>query len=297
MASRNCPASTVSLLIALAIVSSASPAVHRHAMPEPATAPAAATQPTLNFELERGHLIVVRGTIGGAAVKLLLDTGTYRTVIDSRIAGDWPGTPDRMDVFGQIVPTRRVNLPSLQLGPLHVAGLQVLAADMWGLRERLGTQADGIVGLDVLRGRCLIVDYATKRLSFACASAWTASVAGVADSPYVVAVATIDAREYRLLVDSGSDAIAIFERLAGPHLARGHEGEVRADTLVGTVRLRRFVAASVRLGAISLGSQPVLVIPGGDAESHPGFDGVLGLRHVAPRVQLDLERMAISWNR
>lgn len=290
-----CPASTVSLLIAVAVVQPASRAVHGDAGQEPAAAIAVVTRPTLKFELERGHLIVVRGRIGNSSVKLLLDTGTYRTLIESRIARDWPGTPDQMDVFGQIVPARRVKLPPLRLGPLHLAGLQVLAADLSGFRERMGTQAAGIVGLDVLRGRCLIVDYEAKRLSFTCGSGWTASAACAADSPYVVTAATIDGREYRLLVDSGSDAIAIFEGLAGPHLERGQEGEVRADTLLGTVRLRRFVAGSVRLGERSLGSQAVLVIPGGD-ERDPGFDGVLGLRRVAARVQLDLERMAISWN-
>jgi predicted aspartyl protease len=251
----------------------------------------------VRFESPRGHLIGVRAAVGARSRVLLLDTGTYRTVIDRRVIQELGlrGTADRLEVFGVEVPAERVVLPALRVGPLQVTELPVLAADLSSVTQRLGWHLDGILGLDVLRGHCLIVDYTARTLGFDCSGSWTASLRCDPASPYVVASATVDGRDHRLLVDSGSDAIALFERVAAPHLEGRPLSEVEAETLVETVRLRRFVAGTVRLGATILDRQPIEVVPSGDDD--PGYDGVLGVRRLSSRVQLDLKGMVISWDR
>ena len=172
---------------------------------------------TLRFEAQRGLLIAVRGTIGGMdELPMLVDTGTSRTVVDRRITRQLGllGTPDRLNVFGQAVPAERVILPRLHVGPVHAAELSVLAADLVPVGQRLGTRIDAIVGLDVLRGHCFQIDYLSRRLVFACRDAWPWHVVCDRRSPYLVASVIIDGRDYQLLVDTGSDALAVFERVA-----------------------------------------------------------------------------------
>ena len=254
----------------------------------------AATQ-TLPFETVRGSLIAVRGTIGSIdGLRLLVDTGTSRTVVDRRISGKLGllGTPDRINVFGQIAPAERVTLPRLDLGPMHAADLSVLAADLASVGQRLGTRLDAIVGLDVLRGHCFQIDYLSRRLVLDCRDGWRWYVGCDPRSPYLVASVIIDGREYRLFVDTGSDALAVFER-AAPERSGGGEAIVPADSLLTSLFLRRFIADSITVGSRKLRREDVFVVPGGSADL--GYDGVLGVRRLASRVQLDLTRMVVSW--
>ena len=86
----------------------------------------------LPLETPRGALIAVRGAIGKLErLRLLLDTGAYRSVVDDRIALELKlrGTADKMFVFGQALPAERIALPDLRLGPILKTDLSVLAAD------------------------------------------------------------------------------------------------------------------------------------------------------------------------
>ncbi|HSC25710.1 MAG TPA: aspartyl protease family protein [Vicinamibacterales bacterium] len=246
------------------------------------------------FESPRGTLIAVRGAIGRLdGLRLLVDTGTSRTVVDRRIVRELGlrGTPDHFLVFGQRVPAERVALPELRLGPIHAPGLQVLAADLSAAGQRLGWPLDAIVGLDVLREHCFIVDYQSRTLAFTCTADWPWKVACDRRSPYLIAPVVIDGRELRLFVDTGSDALAIYERAAAEGAAPGEEG-VPADNLVTTVYLRHFTADSVIVGGLHLRRELVFVAPGRSEDL--GYDGVLGVPWLASRVQIDLSRVQID---
>ena len=250
----------------------------------------------LPLETPRGALIAVRGAIGKLErLRLLLDTGAYRSVLDDRIALELKlrGTADKMFVFGQALPAERIALPDLRLGPILKTDLPVLAADLSGLARRLGWQPDAIVGLDVLRGHCLIVDHRARQLIFECTSGWATNVACDPHSPYLVVSASIDDVDHRLQLDTGSDAIALHGRAAAKHADAEEQNEVTAETLAGTVRLRRFTARRLRIGSTLLQKHPVVVIPSGEQDL--GIDGILGIGSVASRFQLDLKRMVISW--
>ena len=254
--------------------------------------------PDVDVPLEpaRGTKIVVRGAIGELdGLRLLLDTGTFRTVVSERVGRELgvEGTADAMEVFGRRIPAARVALPPLRLGPIDADGLSVLVADLSGLGARLGWQPDVIVGLDVLRGHCFVVDYRARRLRFACTDGWASQVACDPRGPYLTAPAAIDGRDHRLLIDTGSDALVIFERAAPA--PRSDDRTIAAHDVAGIVRLRRFTADTFRIGSSLLRNQEVFVMPGGDEDL--GFDGILGTAGLAPRVQLDLRRMVVSWTR
>jgi predicted aspartyl protease len=159
----------------------------------------------LPFETPRGHLIAVRGAIGPLGALLLVDTGTSRTVVDRRIAQQLGlrGTADVIEVFGRRVEAQRVAIPPLTLGPIQAAGLSVLSADLSGMGQRLGGQPDAIVGLDVLRGNCLVIDYRTRTLSFTCSADWEWNVVCDTRSFLVTIDVSIDGTSHKLLVDTG----------------------------------------------------------------------------------------------
>jgi predicted aspartyl protease len=250
----------------------------------------------LPLEIPRGTLIAVRGAIGELSdLRLLLDTGAFRTVIDRRIAAELGlrGTASRMEIFGQHLPAERVSLPPLRLGPIQADGVSALTADLTELGSRLGWQPDAIVGLDVLRGQCFSVDYRARRLTFACTTAWSWQVTCEPQSQLVIVTVIINGRNHRLLVDTGSDAVAVFARAAA-HLAGDEDGRVRADTLAGSVELRRIIARTIEMGGMLRRGHPIFVLPTADQDL--GYDGVLGTGWLGARIQLDLNRMVVSWS-
>jgi hypothetical protein len=130
------------------------------------------------FSLVGNYLVVVTGEIGGiTGLNMVVDTGTARTVIDERVAArlDLRRHPDGLEVFGTRVASDRVVLDTLAFGPISARGLEALVADLEGQRKRFGVRIDALLGVDVLRGTCLTIDYASRRLA---AGAIQAAAAG-----------------------------------------------------------------------------------------------------------------------
>jgi len=59
------------------------------------------------------------------------------------------------------------------------------------------------------------------------------------------------------------------------------------------VQLQRATAARIVIGRLHRRRQPIILIPAGNEDT--GNDGVLGVGWLAGRVQLDLQRMVVSW--
>lgn len=249
------------------------------------------------FESKRDFLVVVDGTIGGLeGLKLLVDTGHHQTTIDSRVARRLGLTPEpaHVEAFGSRLAAGRVIVPWVKIGPLKSLDLPVLVTDLHHRNAGTGLQADAIVGLDFLRGTCVSVDYRRRLLTVGCLDAWDLSVAFESRSRYPIVTATIDGLNYRVLVDTGAQMIVLFSRAVPPRRIR-FDGVVAGDHVAGTVLLRRFIAESVRLGDFELRRVPVFVSPGG---ANLEYDGLIGPRWLtSTRLQLDMERMVLSWDK
>jgi predicted aspartyl protease len=257
---------------------------------------ASAPAVVLPFAPARGNLVAVRGAIGHVdTLQFLVDTGTSRTVIDARIARELHlrGDPDVLSAFGQTLSAERVVLPGMRLGSIRAKDPSVLAADLSATASLVGLPLDAIVGVDVLRGHCVVVDYRARQLDFTCTTRWRVTEPCSPDTLLPVVKAWIDGREHRLLVDTGADVLALFERAAAGHGDGQPLEEFGAVSLAGSMRLRRFTPDSVRIGRRRLRFPPVLVLP--DSDDDPRFDGILPVSALARQVQIDLNRMAISW--
>jgi hypothetical protein len=250
------------------------------------------------IELQRGYLIAVRGRIGDRdGLTVVVDTGTLPTLVDARIARPFGQTGPKVpvDSFTRSDQLESVVIPSLALGPFTATNVSALAADLSPLEPRFGIKIDVVVGVSLLRGTCFSIDYVGRRLGFACRDGWRASLPLDHRSPHVVADVTIDGTRLRLLVDTGSQAVVIYED-AMPAVWRSRiEADIEAWDFSGPVRLRRLVVDVITVGLVTWQRRPVHILAGGLARR--SYDGILGLRALGlSAVQFDLNRMVLSWN-
>jgi hypothetical protein len=251
---------------------------------------------TIPFRTAGNTLVAVEGGIGQLdRLTLLVDTGTHVSVVDSTVARrlNLHGTADRIDAFGRLLSTERLTVPFVRLGPIHAPDLPVLTADLHRLEPRLGVRLDAIVGLDVLRGRCFVIDYLARTLTFNCDRDLERAVAFDRRSAHLLIDVMVEGQRRRLAMDSGSDAIALFERAVPSGLTIAQSSSGSASLVSGQAQLRRFTAGSIRIGDHEIGRRPVFVMS--DPAKDVGCDGVFGARWLSSRVKFDLDRMVLSW--
>ena len=259
-------------------------------------APEARTQaPPIPFELIANHLVVVSGDLGSmAGLTMVVDTGTTRTLVDERIARRLPAEPqpDVLHTFGRSSGTARVSAPPIAVGSMRSAPLDVLVADLGFLDERVGRRVDALLGVDVFRDRCLTIDYAARRLDLDCQG----PLARRADftPPLPIVHVTIDGHPYRLIADSGSEVVAVFQTSLPPGVTPLPDDAASATHLTGGMQLGRFASRAVLVGGHSIGAPPIFVVP--VEQRVEGYDGVLGTRWLTDRqVRIDLSRGILSW--
>ena len=95
----------------------------------------------LPIRLFWNYLVMVEGSIdNGQKLHFLVDTGTYPSIVDQKIARNL-GLPEqsaRVNLANKSIPTRRVILPSLILGPDRVEAFPVLTQDLSFISKAVG---------------------------------------------------------------------------------------------------------------------------------------------------------------
>lgn len=264
--------------------------------------PLTANETTLPFVLHRGFSIVVRGSMGGIqGLNFIIDTGSAPSVVDSRLSHrlHLKGEADQITVFARNVPAERVVLPSVDLGPIHAAGVGALAQDLSFIERMLGMRIDALIGLDVLGRRNFSIDYASGCLRFDpppdAPQVWADIVEG--DS-YAVIEIELNGVPVRLMVDTGVKHLILFESRAQALFAKNHILNVKVSSgtaIGGAVNLKQVEPPIARLGQtpVVIGSIFLLETP---ADLSLGFDGLLGVAALQPvRVDFNFERRAIGW--
>jgi predicted aspartyl protease len=114
-------------------------------------------------------------------------------------------------------------------------------------------------------------------------------------SPHVVADVTIDGTPLRLLVDTGSQAVVVYDDAAPVAWQSRVEAEIDARDFSGPVRLRRLIADGIAVGLVTWQRRPVHILSA--RAGRQSYDGILGVRALEmSAVQFDLKRMVLSWN-
>lgn len=247
-----------------------------------------------------GYLVVVEGATGNLRkLNFEIDTGAYPTVIDRKIARDLGlvEVSERVNLSNKSVETRRAILPSLVLGPIRVESLPVLTQDLSFFQKILGHKVDGMVGLDVLRKISFTINFRSREMVFGPLEKMNHSARFDTDTPVVTIRTRFQDRPLRLVVDTGSPDLMLFQSRVPD--AAGFEvlGIENVADVRGTFQRRKVRIPDVYFGEESVGAQVTFVV---DDRKDRGddFDGVLGIRGPQLwKIGFDFEQRIFRWER
>lgn len=256
--------------------------------------PAAGSTP-ISFDLLQRHLIVVRGATGPLeGLKLLIDTGTIPTIVDRGVAKKLALDIQEREfvAFGQKTRVGSTVLPEIRFGSLRANGVREGVGNLSFLNG-----VDAIVGLDVLSVSTFTIDYQHHLLGFGPVVLRDAGVRLELTPPFLTVRVIISGQPLRVLVDTGSGRLVLFERRVHDRLPPPSvHGELLLNHLSGTSRLNR-----VSLTSLEVGGSSIKCIEGfmSDAplDGYPlDIDGVLGLLVIAgKRADFDFERNRLAF--
>ena len=254
----------------------------------------------LPIRLYWGYLVIVEGSIGDIhGLKFVVDTGSYPSVVDQKIAHNLglAEQPARVNLANKSVQTRLVVLPSLRLGPVHAKALPALAEDLSFFQKAVGHKVDGVVGLDVLRKSSFTINYKTKEMLFGPVERLTFSAPFETDTPLVTIRTRFQDRQLRLMIDTGTPDLMLFQSRMPDSTSWQTLGTEKSANVSGTFRSRKVRISEVYLGKETIGAQIAFVADDRKDEGDK-FDGVLGVR--GPqfwKIAFDFEHRRFCWER
>lgn len=249
----------------------------------------------LKFELRERYQIVAPGAIGPLEhLHLLIDTGSIPSMVDRRVAKKLGVHVRELDIvaFGEKGHAQKTVLPSIRLGPLRADAITAAVGDLSFLHG-----VDAIIGLDVLSRGSFSIDYEARELTFGPLAIREPSIRLEVTPPFLTVQLAIAGGPLRLLVDTGSRRLVLFEsrvRDRLPHLPV--RGELLMYHISGTSHLHRAI-----LPPLDAGGTTIEHIEGfmsdGPVDGYPSeIDGVLGIRALASRrVEFDFERSRLGF--
>ncbi len=254
----------------------------------------------VSFRLHWGYLVIVEGSIGDVRnLNFLVDTGSYPSVIDQKIAHNLglAEQPARVNISIKSVQTGLVVLPSLHLGPVRVESLPVLTQDLSLFQKAIGYKVDAIVGLDVLRKSSFSINYRTKEMLFGPVESMSFSAPFETDTPVVTIRMESQHRQLRLMIDTGGPDLMLFQSRMSDSTGFQALGTEKVADAGGAFLRRKVRIPEVYLGKAQIGSQVGFVVDDRKDEGD-NFDGVLGVR--GPqfwKIAFDFEHRRFCWER
>jgi hypothetical protein len=247
-----------------------------------------------------GYLVIAEGAIGPFdKLNLLIDTGAYPSVIENKIA--WRlGLPEhdaRVNLARMTIRTRVVRLPRLVVGPVQAESLTVLAEDLSVFQRALGCRVDAIVGLDVLKKSSFSIDYRAKELRFGLTQSMTFSVPFETIEPLVTIRMQLQSRRLRVVVDTGSRDLMLFQSRVSGVSGLEDLGEEKVADLGGSFRRRKVRILDSYLGKEMISPQ-IAFLTDDRRDEGDDFDGVLGVGGPQFRsIAFDFEHRTFNWER
>jgi predicted aspartyl protease len=237
------------------------------------------------LSLSADGIVTVEAVINGAGpFRLMLDTGSNRSAVSSRLARSLRLTPvatSSMVTAGGTQQQHVVHLTRLTLGTVAKHGLLVPVLDNSAM-ESVGAGVDGILGQDFLLDQNYTLDYEHRRL------AWNAA-ASTASAPAELALVEAEGRwlvslpqtknepAARFVPDSGAAGLIVFDRGAAlPVPTAPLPVTAQLTTLTGSTSSRAVLVSKMAIGAIVWKNRPALVIDRRDPAA-PAGDGLLPL--------------------
>jgi predicted aspartyl protease len=263
--------------------------------------PCAESQPTTRevpIRVYRGYLAVVEGAIGNLQnLKFLIDTGSSPTIIDERRAKaiGVVEAPARLALATRTVLAKQATVPAICVGTLRANSVPVLIQDLSGLSRSLGSQIDGVIGLDVLSQSSFTINYKSRRLRFGPVQDSAAAISFETGPPLVTVTVLLEDRRLRLLIDTGASALMLFHSRVGALAVTQNIEVASAANMGGQFRRIKVLFKDAQLGKTKLGPQIGFIV---DDQQDGGrdFDGVLSLAALRfQEIGFDFERRRLMW--
>ena len=264
-------------------------------------APVVIAQPApvkLPIRLFWNYLVMVEGSVGNfEKLHFLVDTGAYPSIVDQKIARNLGLAEQhaRVNLANKSVRTGRVILPSLILGPVRMEALPVLTQDLSYMRKAVGYKVDAVIGLDVLRRSSFTINYRAKEILFGPVEGLKFSAPFDTDVPVVTIRTRVQNHQLRLVVDTGSPDVMLFESRMPGSTGLQTLGTQETVNAGGTFRLRKVWIPDVYLGQERIGGQAAFIVSD-HKDDGDDFDGVLGMKTPQQsKIAFDFERRRFWW--
>lgn len=217
----------------------------------------------VSVEIDDGYMIVAEGSAGELhGLRFLLDTGTTITVIDRRVAKclGLVGQPAKIINFDKTVSAELGEIPEITYGAEQAANVRVMIEDLRYLHPG-GVPVDGIVGLDLLRRKSLLVDYARKRVVFgATESSGMRSAPMRANRTTLCVEVRLDGRPVWMIADTGMHGTVLYETGIEATPENYKRGErIMGRTYGGAVESQQTIVSQLSLGGQNLERQILLI--------------------------------------
>jgi hypothetical protein len=238
------------------------------------------------LKIFHNYLLVVEACFGGSPQpqNFVLDTGTAPSIVNVTLVKQLglATTPSTLSDIGKIIPTQAATMPEIDLGPVRAISLPVLVQNLSRLERDLGIPIAGILGLDVLSKSSFRLDYDKKEIEFGEISHVGIPVRFDVHAGIAVAEVKIEGRATRMLVDTGTDRVALFGgNFAGlGWLALRNTSQSGRSMVDQEMPVQVFSAPDIILGEQHFSSERAYLVPG---STDPLYDGLMGVRALGLR--------------
>jgi len=255
------------------------------------------------FQLIDGWAIVLDGTLGGLHhQKMLIDTGAVPSAISTRVTKrlHLAGSVQELSLMNRSIEVKSVRVPGVQLGPIAVETLDMVAMDLSRIELALDTRIDAVIGLDLLARRNFTLDYRYKKLVFASETEAAGAIAfqmkHEAGGTYILIPLSSGGEELQVLLDTGTKDLMLFHRRLAGRLKQLHiQGQDFNLNVGGKDTVAEIEMPSVNVGPVSRHKQKAYLWTPPDRNLR-NFDGLLGPTALgATKVAFDFDRQVVSF--
>ena len=257
----------------------------------------------ISFKLVQGFGIVVRGDIGRLHdMNFLVDTGAVPSVLGQRAASQLGirGTRGPLTVLNKDSQAEYVTVDEVKLGWICADHLPMVVVDLAHLEQRLGIRLDAIIGLDLLSGQNISIDYKHRIIARGLSGLARHSVEvetfSAAGAPYWIVPISLGGATLRVLLDTGANDVALFAPRASTPFKLASNQTIAHQSAAGEQSAITLPPMTLVLSDAKFKNQSAIVVgeaPGALRE----IDGVLGPTALGiVRIEFDWEQRRLRWD-